>query len=395
MNLSTSSSERSVYGRIVAAILVGMALCLGILRLITDANDATAQNIMGRVIEAQTAIPQIASEPDDLVLFYGSSMTQAGVSPRQFDGEMAALGYPVKSFNFGFGGLNPRYQALLARRIEEAFGAQDRRLKTAVIEFNPFQATQTRWAGAQPIDDSFVAILSSPGELFEILFKEPRRGIRLLTIKYLRNEISAEMITTFFMGGFNGRGPSSEIPVDETVRDRLQEIGPEFQTYLEKDYPEFTGQNWWYPWQGGGTLAEERSAELLDFAEELYVLQQADYLMDRDRLRRIHSADIVDLNFKASLITDFIDLVKTFQSFSDQVDVVLLPRNTRWIVNPPEASARLQEAMNRIQRETGVTIKNFQDIPTITPEMFSDTTHLNRYRGAVAFTKRLVQEYAR
>lgn len=395
MNSSTSSSERAVYGRIVATILLGMALCLGLLRLITDANDATAQNIMGRVLEARAAIPQIAGEPEDLVLFYGSSMTEAAFSPRQFDREMAARGMPVKSFNFGFGGLNPRYQALLAKRIEEAFGAHDRRLKTAVIEFNPFQTTRTRWEGALPIDDSFVAILSSADELFDIALAEPRRGIRLLTIKYLRNEISAEMITTFFMGGFNNPGPPSEIPVDESVRDRLQEMGPEFNRYFEEDYPEHEGEDWWYRWQGGGTLAEERSPELLELSKELYELQQADYLMDRDRLRRIHSADIVDLNFEEALVADFIELVKTFQSFSDEVDILLLPRNTRWIVNPPAAVERLEAVLARIELETGVPVKNFQDLPEIQPEMFRDTTHLNRYRGAVAFTRRLVEEYAR
>lgn len=375
--------------------MLGMALCLGILRLITEANNATAQNIMGRVLEAQEAIPQISSEPEDLVLFFGSSMTEAAFSPRQFDQEMAARGYPVRSFNFGFGGLNPRYQALLARRMKEAFGAHNRRLNTAVLEFNPFQATRTRWEGAKPIDDSFVAILSSGEELFDILLTEPRRGIRLLTIKYLRNEISAEMITTFFMGGFNNPGPPSDIPVDEAVRDRLREMGPEFNSYFEKDYPEHDGEDWWYRWQGGGTLAEERSPELLELSKELYQLQQADYLMDRDRLRRIHSADIIDLNFEEPLVADFVELVKTFQAFSDQVDVVLLPRNTKWIVNPPEAIERLRAAVERIERETGVPVKNFQDLPEIQPEMFSDTTHLNRYRGAVAFTGRMVEEYAR
>jgi len=84
--------------------------------------------------------------------------------------------------------------------------------------------------------------------------------------------------------------------------------------------------------------------------------------------------------------------VKNFQAFSDQVEIVMLPRNTDWIVNSPEGLARLEDAIQQIETGTGIRIRNHQDLPSITPQMFSDATHLNRYQGAVNYTKHLIQE---
>ena len=71
-----------------------------------------------------------------------------------------------------------------------------------------------------------------------------------------------------------------------------------------------------------------------------------------------------------------------------------MPRNHDWIKRPPEAQERLRLMLERIREETGVTINNFEDSPRITPEMFSDTTHLARYSGDVAFTSLLVERTA-
>ena len=60
----------------------------------------------------------------------------------------------------------------------------------------------------------------------------------------------------------------------------------------------------------------------------------------------------------------------------------------------PEAQERLRAVLERIRSETGVTLKDMQDLDTIDPTMFNDTTHLGRYLGDVAFTDHLVNEYA-
>ena len=392
MSLSTSNSK-AVYLRIVLAIGIGMGASLGLVRVITYANDATSDNFLGRVQTARANLPRITAENDDLVMFYGSSMVRAGFSPRQFDSQLKDRGISVKSFNFGFGGLNPYFQDFLARRIGDAFEADNRRLKLALIEFNPFQTTTTRWAGARAIEDSFITLLATDEELFQIALDDPTRGIRLFNIRYLRDSVSAEAITSFFGRSFQEPRPRSTLPVDEEIRKKRRELGEELDKRFRQDYPDYKGEAWSYSWQGGGTIPEERSAETLEIFNQFYATSLADYRMDADRLNRINRADIIDLHFEEKLVASFVRLVKEFQKFSDQVEVLLLPKNTDWIKNPPEALARQQAVVDRIRRETGVVVRDLQEMESVPPEMFSDTTHLNRYRGAVAFTQYLVDQY--
>ena len=79
--------------------------------------------------------------------------------------------------------------------------------------------------------------------------------------------------------------------------------------------------------------------------------------------------------------------MKNFQEFSDQVEVILLPRNTDWIDYSPEGWERLNATVARIEQETGIKMINMQDLPEITPDMFTDTTHLGRYTGDIPWTR--------
>lgn len=404
MNLSTSSSDmnesysatqiRKQYAKILAAILIGMTLSMVLVRIFTYANDASSSTILGRVLEAKAALPKIVKEPDDLVMMFGSSMVDAGFSARQFDRELAEQGVRVKSFNFGFGGLNPLFQDYWSRRIKDEFEAENRRLKLAIIEFNPFQTTVTRRHGAMSAEDSFIGLLASPKELWDISLQDPARGVRMYNIRYIRDGISAEMITSVFSREFQPSRIRTELVEDESIAEQRNELGGQLGEAFSVDYPDFDDSDWYYPWQGAGTIPEERSPETLELFEKYFATLRTDYQLDDDRLSRIQSADIIELNFDETLVESFITLVKNFQAFSDHVEVILLPKNTAWINNPPEAMQRMQVVLDRIVAETGVTIKDFQVIDAVTPDMFSDTTHLARYSGDIAFTHFLVEEYA-
>ncbi len=408
MSSSTSSSERGdmnaetaapgqvdrkVNAKIFLAMTLGMGMALLGIRLLLWTNDASGDTILGRVQEARAALPRIVAEEEDLVMFYGSSMVDAGFSARRFDRRLTERGAELMSFNFGFGGLNPYFQDFLARRIRDEFEGADRRLALAMIEFNPFQNTAARWKGAQPVVDSFGAMLASPQEMWEITRRDPARGIHMLNIHYLRDDISAEMITWEFGGFLRPGRPRSEIPEDEAANERLREVGQGLTEKFEAEYPDFTGEDWYYPWQGAGTIPEERSPETLELFKEYYTLRRGERNLENDRLNRIHCCDILDLHFEDELVAAFIRTVKVFQEFSDRVEVVMLPRNTDWIENPPEARERLRLVLERIRVETGLTVRDHQDLPEINPEMFSDTTHLARYSGDVAYTDFLAREY--
>ncbi|WP_198555503.1 hypothetical protein [Colwellia sp. 75C3] len=117
--------------------------------------------------------------------------------------------------------------------------------------------------------------------------------------------------------------------------------------------------------------------------------------MKNDRLSRIKSADIEELHFEPLLVESFIGIVKNFQRFSDNVEVVMLPKNSRYIHYTPEAKVRLAKAIKQIEQATGIKIKDHQDIKEVNADMYRDTTHLSRYRGDIAYTDFLLQQYAK
>jgi len=406
MSSSTSSSEaveapvavaplgRRFFARILAAILLWTGASYGVLNLFVAANDASAETILTRVYEARAALPRILDQQEDLVMAFGSSMTQSGFAARQFDRQMAEHGVTVKSYNFGFGGLNPYFQDYLSRRIRDAFQERDRRLELAMIELVPFQVTEARWNGAQDVVDGFVSMLATPPELWSLTLEDPTRGIRMLNIHYLRNNISAEMITSYYARPFQPPRAQSDLPENEEAMAELREVGQKLSEKFEQEYPDYESKAWDWPWQGAGTIPEERSEETLELFTRYYELTRQPKLLADDEVNRINCCDIEELHFEPVLVESFVRIVKNFQEFSDHVEVVLYPRNLEWIRYSPEARARLQAVLDRIHDETGVTIRNFQELDTVTPEMFGDTTHLARYSGDVAFTGHLVDVYA-
>lgn len=391
---SSTSSFNPIFGKTLAVILLGMTAALALVKGFVYLNDASSETILGRVLEAKAALPQIVQEPEELTMVFGSSMVGAGFSPREFDQHIKDYGIENnKSFNFGFGGLNPFFQDYLARRIKESFVENNRRLKLAVIEFNPFQTTITRHQGALDIEDSFITMLGSEKEFREILMEDPTRGVRLYNIKYLRDSISAEMITSYFGGIFREPRTRTTLERDKALGEELERLGELLNAAFEKEYPNYVNSQWSYEWQGGGTIPAERSPETLAIFEDYYAASKDPARFDDDRLSRIANADILELHFSDELIEAFIRLVNEFKSFSDHVEVVLLPRNTDWINYPEAGKQRLKEAIQRIEAGTGIKIKDHQDLAVMKPHMFADTTHLNRYQGASTYTRYLADQY--
>ncbi len=172
------TNPRHIYLRILLTILIGSGIAMALALAFVAANGVGSRSLLGRVIEAQEAIPQLAAEEKDLVLFFGSSMVQAGFSPREFDRDVNAAGGNVMALNFGFGGLNPLFQDYTTRRIAEQFKAEDRRLKLVLIEFNPFQTTRARRELQRAMEDSYLALMMSPGELWDVVLDDPTRSVQ-------------------------------------------------------------------------------------------------------------------------------------------------------------------------------------------------------------------------
>lgn len=406
MNSSISNSEqmstqRRIFLRIILTILIGMGVAMGIVRGFTEVMSVNAQVpiswTLGRVLEGQEGLKRLLVEDEgDLVMVYGSSMIDAGFGPREFDQHIADAGGQSSSWNYGFGNLNPLFQELLARRIVDDFKASDRRLKLLLIEFNPFQTTKTRRNRAVAIEEPYISLMASREEIVDRILDNPASGLRIAEIRYLRDGFSAEAITTYFLSGPFTQPRADLDPgleEDEAAKDRLDEVRDLYRLMFKEEFAEFAECNWCYDWKGGNVLPSERSEELTALLSEYYSLKQSDYKMAIDRLSRIRTADIEELDFDEDLVVAFIEMVKVLAQVSDNIEVIMLPQNNDWITNPPEALQRLNTVIARIENETGVTVRNFQKIDAVTNDMFSDTTHLTALAGRDAFTRFLAEEY--
>ena len=180
----------------------------------------------------------------------GSNRIRAAVEP-------TARGATVKSFNFGFGGLNPLFQDYLARRIRESFEAEGRELELALIELNPFQTTITQYQRAAASIDAYVGMLATPPEIRQILFENPTRGARMLTIHYLRDDVSAEMATYYFGEFLRPPVPKSDLGEDEAQQERLRELGEKMDEKFEEGVPGLGRRT--SPLEGGLTLGAQPS----------------------------------------------------------------------------------------------------------------------------------------
>ena len=390
--------QRKIFLRIILTVLVGMGVAMGIVRGFTEAMGANSQSLLGRVLEGREGLARILDEdPKDLVMVFGSSMVDAGFGPREFDEFIAEKGGDVSAWNFGFGGLNPMFQEILARRMADELRANDRRLKLLLIEFNPFQTTKTRRNRATAIEEPYLSLLASPGEIWDRILEDPASGLRIAEIRYLRDGISAEATTTYFLAEpFTEAGPGNEPEIEEPeeIDARIDEIGDEYFPMWEEEFPDYVDCDWCYGWKGGNALNEERSEELIGLLDEYYTLIQHDYYMARDRIRRIKTSDIEALDFDEDLVVAFINMVKAFKPVAENIEIILLPKNTDWISHPPEVLERQRQLLARIERETGVIVRDFQQIDAVSNDMFSDTTHLNGLDGLLVFTRFLAEEYA-
>ncbi|PWK53959.1 hypothetical protein [Pleionea mediterranea] len=392
---SSISNSRKVYLKVWLLVVLGMAVAMSLVRLFTFAMGASGEEFIGRVVGSLKYLPKITQQQDDQVMVFGSSMVEAGFSPRQFDREMKQRGIDVTSYNFGSGGLNPLFQDYYSRRIRDIYQANNKRLKLAIIEFNPFQTTKRRYQGAVASIDGYLGMLASDEELWQLAKEDPTRGALIYNIHYFRDDISAEMITYFFGRGLQAERPKPDADPDTEEQVALRrKLGDQLSEQFEKDYPDYVDEDWSYNWQGGGTIPAERSEETLKVFEQYYESLRTPYRMASDKLWREISADITELRFQEELVESFIKIVKNFKQFSDQVEVIMLPKNSRWIKNSSEALARQQAVIERIEKATGIKIIDYQNTDRITPEMFIDTTHLTRYHGGVVFTNMLVEEFA-
>ncbi len=386
-----NNSRRSQIKTVLAAMIV-FGLVLGVYNGILQLLFSLGADLNGRMLGEMRYLPELARPTaEKKVMVFGSSMVQAGFEPNTFDQAMLEREVKVTSFNYGIGNLNPAYQELMTRRIKEAMQSTQQKFALSLVEFTPFQATKTRASFGKFTADQNVALLSSFLELADLTLQDPTRGLRLLNIRYLRSGISAELITTI---------PQLIPELDEPdslefiqARQRANKARSDYNLLLEENHGKQSSAQWQILLRGGRMDKSAHSAELHEKMQAYVSAYQHPLIMQSDLDRRVRTADILEMNFHPPLVDAFINMVLNLKAVSALTEVILLPRNTDWVVYSLDSEKRLRETLEYIRTSTGVPIRDFQTHKNINPSHFIDSTHLSTDRGIDVFSKLLATTY--
>ena len=400
---SSESAPRSGVARLT--LFAGAGILLGGL-LFTRCNLELVDVIQierARVRQAVAALPEVAARPDPTLIFFGSSLVWNGFSSRVFDGRLREQGVELSSFNFGFGGMNPSSQRLLAQRMAHEYRVRGRRLALTLVEFTPFQATVARGENDALAFEQHEIVLTRPVDMARLGLDSPELAVRYLTAHYLRKSISSGTVTGVWSFIIRGVGASLDAEPEAIASDPDEGDGEQ-------------------PARTGGSEREIGGLDLLfeilrenrglppfwgfDFRGDLILGSPAlqakiastrvptDESLQADVERRIRCCDLLELHFDERLVADFIALVHELAAVSDQIQVVVLPVNHAWVKRSSASQERLRVVLERIGAETGVTIADFSSMPGIETQHFIDSTHLWFTLGAEVFSTRLADHYA-
>lgn len=346
-----------------------------------------------RVLGMIDYLPSLVEESADTrnVLFFGSSMVQAGFEPELFDRYFSDRELDVVSYNYGVGNLNPEFQQYVTRHIRDELETRDTKLDLTLLEFNPFQTTKRRYALGEMTRDQNQAILWPAVDVWRVALNDPDRGARLLAIRYLRYGLSAELITSAIL--LDSDEPKVEpSSVREDAQNKSSELRRAFLDTLPADHDLFRG-GWDTESRGSRLRKSELTEDSLQALDAFVRSYNHPALLAPDLENRIQTSDILGLDFDERLVRAFIAMVHDLSAVSKSIEVVLLPRNTQWVEYTPEVQAKLDAMMERISSETGVVVRDMQVSNRITPEMFVDTTHLSVTTGAETYTRFLAETY--
>jgi hypothetical protein len=171
-------------------------------------------------------------------------------------------------------------------------------------------------------------------------------------------------------------------------------MGMELFWRAREEMPDVGPGDWSLKTRGAAPRPEALSPETVDLLARLMKNLQYPESRRADLEDRIRCCDVLDLHFDEGLVRDFIAMVRELGAISDRIEVVLLPKNYDWVKNPPEALARQQAVLERIERETGARVSDYQYRPEIDERYFWDVTHLTIYEGQDRFTTLLADDWA-
>ena len=399
MSSSTSSSKKvALYTILLTAITLGSATWL--VNAFTDSTEKNAGDVFGiqRIRSVVDSLDYIANTKEPSVIVFGSSLIKDGFSPRYYDKALKNQhDIDITSFNLGLGNMKPSYQLLLAKRMKEAYQRSGKKVDLAIIEFNPFLTTKKRENFRPFMTEQVSAVLMSPEEIHNLAFEDTERYARMLSIRYIRNGVSAEAITggiRFLVGAAQDQAPS----IGKFTEDHLQNLSDrrsiqkQLRDFITQEHPKTKKSHVWNPVTQGGLIdMMDLSSKAKSAAIALSNNMRYPKTLALDAQGRIDCCDIIDLEFSEPLFEDFQNIVKEFKSFSNHVEVILMPSNRTIIPTNKEALDRQEILLKQLEKDEQITVRNYQDHPAFAPSMFYDATHLAMDTGRITFSRLLAQ----
>lgn len=353
-----------------AAVMLDKAVIASVKSLQSRSGKVLPRDRLSEMVAAFPAIAESAERPTTLVI--GSSLVVHGFSGRVFEAELREKGISTDAYNLGMNGINPEVQVVLARRLRAAFEKRHAKARLSVVEFTPFQATTARRKDPDfaHLGVTNLAKIADGRSVLAEARQSPSDAAELVTLMTWGSESPEVVGDAYFERVFAPLLPAPTLkPFQKKIRERRE---PEFLSV-----------------RGDSTILDDLGVD--DYSAWLKNRRSE---TRQDLKTRIDCCDILGLHFDPRAVDAQIAFVKEVQAMSEQVVLLVAPRNAAWVKPGPDAIARLKEATQRITTATNVPLLDLYDAPEFGPDDFVDSTHCDALSGAPKLSRAIASGVA-
>ena len=368
-----------VLGVMLALLIVAFVADKTLLRLIArnQPPEVLQQLTHERLLVATRKLPDIAR--DGTAVVFGTSPMQWGFSPAIFDRTLAQGAVTMRTYNLGNFGIGPDLMSIMARRLGGELEGQNRRLRLAVLEFTPWNATAARR------NDFFINAMASAQRAR--LVNAPA----LLGIARHSLDQASEVLTLKAWGDLPPE--AAVIIYNRMVLQPITNLGTDRRSRLIRDAGKRArvnsqGEAWNFRRRGEVVLRDPAKPQDYDAWLELH--QQPAFMVE-DLAWRVNSADIHGLHFDDDFIDDYIELARILETYADLVVVVVAPCHPDARPEDAAARARLAAVLKRIETEAHVPVVDLYESPAFVRYDFMDNTHVNDSTGKEKLSRILAE----
>lgn len=330
-----------------------------------------------RLVLATRRLPDIAR--DGTAVVFGTSPMQWGFSPAIFDRTMARSGTPTLTYNLGNFGIGPDLMSIMARRLGAALRAENRRLRLAVLEFTPWNATAARR------NDFFINAMAAAQRARLV------DAAGLLDLARHDLDQASEVLALEAWGDIPPE--AAVIIYNRVVLQPITHLGTDRRSRLIRDAGKRArvnsqGEAWNLRRRGEVVLRDP--AKPADYDAWLALHQQPEFMVE-DLAWRVNSADIHGLHFDDGFIDEYIALARILKTYADTVVVVVAPCHPDARPEDAHARARLDAVLARIAGEADVPVVDLYESPAFLRHDFMDNTHVSDSTGKEKLSRMLAE----